>query len=121
MTRVAIYPVPSEKGGQLYQGVSGDKHSEGSTIGEAIDALTAQLPEQDGLVVLVQSLRPDRFFDAQQQQRLTHLMAQWRTARDSGGSLPLEEQQELDALIEAELKASGERAASVAGNSPTTG
>ena len=61
MTKVAIFPVPGEKGGLSYQGVSGDKRSEGNTIGEAIDALTTQLPDQDGLVVLVQSLRPDRF------------------------------------------------------------
>lgn len=35
MTKVAIFPVSSEKGGLSYQGVSGDKHSEGNTIGEA--------------------------------------------------------------------------------------
>jgi hypothetical protein len=37
-------------------------------------------------------------------------MSKWRAARDSGGSLPLEEQSELETLVEAELLASAERA-----------
>jgi hypothetical protein len=52
----------------------------------------------------------DDFFTAAQQQRLSELMSKWRTARDSGGSLPLEEQSELESLVEAELLASAERA-----------
>ena len=114
MTKVAIFPVPGEKGGLSYQGVYGDKRSEGHTIGEAIDALTNQLPEDErGLVVLVQSLRPDHFFDAHQQKRLEELMERWRAARDSDQMFPSHEQTELDALIEAELRASGERAAAL--------
>lgn len=80
MTKVAISPVPGKKGGLLYQGISGDQHSEGSAIGEAIDALAARLPEEERLDVLVHSLRSDRFFDARQQKCLALLMAQWRIA-----------------------------------------
>ena len=34
----------------------------------------------------------------------------WRTARDMGETLPAAEQSELDALVEAELRAAGDRA-----------
>ena len=115
MTTVAILPVPTEKGGVCYRGVAGDKQSQGSAVGEALDTLTSQLPgDESGLLVVVQSLRPDRFFNAAQQRRLGELMAAWRQARDTGAALPSEEQAELDALIEAELNASGDRAAMLA-------
>ena len=115
MTTVAILPVPTEKGGIAYQGVAGEKRSQGNTIGEALDALTVQLPETyDSLVVVVQSLRPDRFFDAEQQRRLGELMNAWREARDRGTTLSPTKQAELDGLIEAELKGSASRAAALA-------
>lgn len=38
-------------------------------------------------------------------------MTTWRQARDAGAVLPSDEQAELDALIEAELHASANRAA----------
>ncbi len=116
MTTVAILPVPTEKGGIAYQGVAGEKRSQGNTVGEALDALTAQFPDaQEGLLVVVQSLHPDRFFDAQQQRRLGELMDAWRKARDAGTALPLDEQAELDALIEAELNGAAGRAAALVG------
>jgi hypothetical protein len=92
----------------------------GRTAGEALDALTPQLDEsQAGTLVVVQQLRPDRFFTLQQQQRLEQLMSHWRQARDAGQSLPSPEQAELDALVEAELRAAAERAAAmVRGLSP---
>ena len=62
----------------------------------------------------MQSLRPDRFFTAAQQQRLDTLMARWRALRDQGASLPVDEQAELEALIAAELQASAARAAALA-------
>lgn len=63
---------------------------------------------------MVQSLPPDRFFTAAQQQRLDELMARWRTLRDQGTPLPTDEQAELEALVAAELRASSARAAEVA-------
>lgn len=75
MTTVAILPVPTEKGGISYRGLAGDKRSQGRTAGEALDALTAQLPDDEtGLLAVVQNLRPDRFFDAVQQRRLGELI-----------------------------------------------
>ncbi len=115
MTRITILPVPTGKGGSSYRAVAGDKHSEGDTAGAALDALTAQLSEDEaGTLVIVQSLRPDRFFNAAQQQRLAELMDRWRTARDQGGALPADEQAELQRLIEAEVRASADRAAALA-------
>lgn len=114
MTAATILPVPTEKGGILYRGVAGDKLSEGSTVGEALDALKAQLPEDEPSVVIVQSLRPDQFFDAAQQRRLAELMGDKSAALHQGTALGPQEQTELDALIEAELSASANRAAMLA-------
>jgi Spy/CpxP family protein refolding chaperone len=56
-------------------------------------------------------MRPDAYFTDAQRQRLGELMARWRTARDGGVALSAEEQAELDALIEAEVRAAADRAA----------
>lgn len=116
MTRVAILPVPSKRGGIEFCAVSGERRSQGSTAGEAFDALAAQLPSTDSsTLVLVQAFRPDRFFDARQREQLCELMQRWRAARDAGQ--PFAEQAELDALIDAELRAAGARAAHLADES----
>lgn len=112
MTRVAILPLPSEKGKPSYRAVSGDKQSEGQTIGQALDGLTSQLTdEENGTLVIVQNFHEDALFTAEQQQRLTDLMTRWRAARDNSQNLPPHEQAELEALVDAELRASGTRAA----------
>jgi hypothetical protein len=115
MTRVAILPVPTALGALSYRAMAGDKHSEGRTAGAALDALTAQFSEDEaGMLVIVQTLLPDRFFNAAQQQRMAELMGRWRGARDQGGSMPDNEQAELNALFEAEVRASANRAAALA-------
>ncbi|MGH7127094.1 MAG: hypothetical protein ACREJB_13340 [Planctomycetaceae bacterium] len=97
-----------------YRAVAGDKQSVGRTAGEALDGLATQLPEDEaGALVILLTLRPDRFFSAEQQQRLAELMQRWREARDQGRPLPTEEQAELDALVEAETRASADRAAAL--------
>jgi len=114
MTKVAILPVSSEDGDISYSAVAGDKKTEGKTAGEALDALAAQLDVDDGnTLIIVQNRRSDRFFGAEQQKRLAELMEKWRLSRDQGTKFSAQEQSELDALVEAELKASGERAASL--------
>jgi hypothetical protein len=116
MTKVAILPVPTEKGVVSYRAVAGDKHSQGKTVGEALDALTTQLSvDEAGTLIIVQSLCPDRFFNADQQQRLAELMERWRAARDQGETLPTDAQSELEALVEAELRAAADRAAALGG------
>lgn len=115
MTNVAILPIPTAQGDLSYRAVAGEKHAQGKTAGEALDALTAQLSaDEASTLVVVQSLRPDRFFTATQQQRLAALMARWRILRDQGSTLPPDEQTELEALIAAELQASAARTAALA-------
>lgn len=115
MTTIAILSLPTEKGGIAYYGMAGEKRSQGRTAGEALDALMVQFPEAaEHLLVLVQSPRPDRFFDASQRHRLRELLDAWRGAKDSGAALLLEEQVELDALIKTEFQASSNHAALLA-------
>jgi hypothetical protein len=114
MTRVAILPEPGQSGEVAYRAIAGERQSVGKTAGAALDALTAQLPaDQTGTLVIVQSLRPDAFFTADQQERLLHLMARWRDARGAGELLSADEQGELDALVDAEVRAAGARAAAL--------
>jgi hypothetical protein len=52
---------------------------------------------------------PDESFSAEKQVRLKVLMRRWREARDVGSALSAEESDELEALVQVELKASEER------------
>lgn len=115
MTTVAILPVETKTGSRSYQAFSGRCFADGSTAGQALDALSQQFPDLDAEpVIVVQRFQPDQFFTAVQQQRLLELMQQWRDARDKNGVLAPAKQAELDALVDAELVASGQRAAAVA-------
>jgi hypothetical protein len=115
MTTIAIIPEDPGSPPASYRAIAGKAQASGKTAGEALDALTAQLPDSEaGTLVVVQHRRPDAFFTAAQQQRLEDLMGRWRAARDRGTALPAEEQAELHALVEAELRAAGARAAALA-------
>lgn len=114
MTRVSILPEPKQSGEVSYRAIAADYQTIGKTPGQALDALTALLPaDAAGTLIVVQSLRPDALFTAEQHERLRTLMERWRTARDSGKSLPAKEQSELEALADAELRAAAERAAAL--------
>ena len=114
MTTISITPEDIESGDPKYLAVAGSLHSSGKTPGEALDALTAQLDEsENGTLVIVQKMRPDRFFTAEQQARLGELMDRWRSARDSQSSLPPDDQAELEDLVQAELDATAKRAESM--------
>jgi hypothetical protein len=115
MTNVAIFSAGMDEGGVFYHAVAGGKQSGGRTAGEALDALTAQLPvDEAATLVVIQNFKPDRFFNGAQQQRLADLMERWRRARDSGTSLSSNEQAELEALVNAETRAAGDRIAALA-------
>jgi hypothetical protein len=110
MESVAIFPVIGPGGSPAFRAVTRSGQSEGRTAGEALDAIQTRLPNTDsGTIVVIQPFRPDTLFTAEQQQRLEALMAQWRSARDVGHQLPADEYAELQALIEAELKAAEAR------------
>ncbi|MGF1576500.1 MAG: hypothetical protein ACFCU9_11295 [Cyanophyceae cyanobacterium] len=109
MTTVAILPI-SINGEKSYRAIVGDKQSVGKTAGQALDALTNQLEEIEfSALLVIQSFRPDPFFSAEQQERLSELMNLWRLARDQDQELPPEQQTELDALVEIELRAATAR------------
>jgi len=114
MTKIAMFQENAGADQMAFRAVTVGNQAMGRTAGEALDALTTQLPhgETDTLII-VRSLRPDRLFTAAQRQRLEQLMARWRSARDAGESLAAEEQSELKSLIDAEVHAATERAAAL--------
>ncbi|WNN87282.1 hypothetical protein [Gloeocapsopsis dulcis] len=88
MTTVATLPISDINGEKSYRAIARDKYSVGKTAGQALDALTAQLDEIEfGALLVIQSFRPDPFFSAEQQERLSELMSLWRLARDEGRDL----------------------------------
>jgi hypothetical protein len=114
VTKVAILAEPTQRGEIAYRAIAGDHQPQGRTAGEALDALTAQLPDSaKGTLVVVQNHQPDAFFTPAQQERLQELMARWRAARDAGASLPPQEQRDLEALTNAEVEAATRRAAAL--------
>jgi hypothetical protein len=113
LTPVSVLPEASAAG-TVFRAIAGSKQSTGQTVGQAIDALNSQLSDDERkTLVIVQSQCPDEFFTAEQQQRLGVLMDAWRSARDRGTTLSLADQQELEALSEAEILASSRRAAAI--------
>jgi hypothetical protein len=112
MTTISILPVPAEEGGTAYCALAGDRHGAGKTPGEALDAILDK--EESATLVLVRRSQPDQFFTAEQQQRIAELLARWRATRDEGSTLAPAEQAELAGLVEAELRAAGQRAALLA-------
>lgn len=113
MTTITIFPDPSSPDTSGFLAISGAKHSAGPTVGQALDALTAQMgPEERGTMVVVQNMQPDSFFSAGQRTRLEELMTRWREAREGGMPFPPKDKEELDALVDAELEAAAKRAAS---------
>src|SRR5947208_334766 len=115
MTAISILPDNPGSSAASFRAVSGRKQAVGRTAGEALDALTSQLDEAEaGTLIVVQNLRPDSFFNAQEQQRLQELMAKWRDQRDETGSFSPAEQAELEALVDAEVRAAAARTAALA-------
>ena len=114
MTKIAILPEPAESGQVTYRAIAGRQQSVGKTAGEALDALTSSLKGEDSAtLVIVQHQRPDRFFTAEQQARLTELMRRWRQSRDGGPGLSPDETVELENLVDAEVRAAGQRTAAL--------
>ena len=114
MTKVALFEEAIGPGETAFRAVTARNQATGRTAGEALDALTSQLPrEESDTLIIVRNLTPDRFFTSEQRRRLEQLMTRWRSVRDAGGSLPPDEQSELEQLIDAELRAATERAAAL--------
>jgi hypothetical protein len=105
MTTITILPEKDNS----YRAVAGDKQSTGRTAGEALDALTSQLADEEGQsFIVIPKPKADQFFNSIQQQRLSELMQLRRQ-----GALSPEEEKELEGLVEAELKGAKLRAESL--------
>lgn len=112
---VTIFSTETASAGQGFQAVAGGRVAAGRTAGEALDAFTQQYPEtSEEPLFIVRRFRPDEFFTAEQQQRLSDLMALWRQARDGHANWTPAEQRELEALVDAEITATANRAAGIA-------
>src|SRR6266849_2425803 len=99
MASVTIYPEPGQQGEPRFRAIAGDRESVGRTMGEALDALTADWGEEvPETAVLIQRFQPDPYFTQAQHDRMQALLSR----RDS---LAAEERAELEALIAAELAA----------------
>jgi len=115
MTTIVLVPENTPTSPPAFRAIAGDVQALGATAGQALDAVTAQLggPGETTLIVM-QPMRPDQWFTAEQRQRLAELMARWRAARDTGAPFAPEEHAELEALVRAELEAAARRSAALA-------
>lgn len=120
MATITVIPADPRSPAPPYRAVSGDKQSVGMTVGQALDGLRAEFggPAETTLVI-VRPMAADSLFTADQRERLAELMARWRIARDGGAALPAGDQTELDSLVEAEVRAAGERAAQLLRSLPS--
>ncbi len=111
MTRVSIYHEPVDPDCMAFHAMAGEKRGRGRTAGEALDALSAQLPkDESGTLVIVQSMASDRFFVEEPRRRLEQLMALKREALALGRALSSEEEADLERLVDAETRATTARA-----------
>jgi hypothetical protein len=113
MTKVTIVADDSNSSRTTFRAMAREKESIGPTPGAALDALTEQLGDDAGTLVVVQRFQPDVFFSAGQQRRLEELMTKWRAARDAKTHLAPDEQTELEALVDAELDGATQRTAAI--------
>ena len=110
MQNITIFPVLPVLGAPRFRAVTKSGHSEGSTVGEALDRVRTQVSDDSsGTVVVIQPFEPDDLFTTAQQRRLSELMERWRNARDGNGTIGTNDSQELEALVDLELKAAAER------------
>jgi hypothetical protein len=114
MATITITPVGTDADRQ-YRATGSGHESLGRAAGAALDALAERIGQTPPgpLVVLNRSL-PDRFFGAEQGERLRELVALDQEARAGGRPMSSDEQAELRRLIDAELEASAAWAAATA-------
>ncbi len=99
MTAITIVKEKQKSGKSQFRAVAGSEESVGSTMGEALDALTAGWTEDvHDAAVLIQRFRPDSFFTESQHSRMQDLLGR-------RGLLTPNEREELEGLIDAELDA----------------
>lgn len=118
MSTITITPESSAS--KRFRAVRGSHVTTGSSIGNAIDEMAKETGfDRELSVVIVNPMQPDQFFSAAQRDRLSDLMAQWRTARDHHQPFAVELKRDLDELIKTELVATMERAKYLARSLPS--
>jgi predicted Zn-dependent protease with MMP-like domain len=99
MTSIAIRTDQKETGERWFRAIAGDRQSIGRTMGEALDALTAEWGDNiQETIVLIQRFQPDQYFTQAQYDRMQALLARRPV-------LTPEERAELEDLIDAEVDA----------------
>jgi hypothetical protein len=99
MTSIAIRTDQQEPSERRFRAIAGDRQCTGKTMGEALDALTAEWGDSNQeTIVLIHRFRPDQYFTQTQYDRMQVLLARRST-------LTPEERTELEALIDAEVDA----------------
>src|SRR6266581_2895732 len=99
MPSIAIRTEHNEAGAPRFLAIAGNRQSVGRTMGEALDALTADWGDDiQETAVFVQRVQPDAYFTAAQHCRMQELLTRRAT-------LTVEERAELETLIDAELDA----------------
>jgi hypothetical protein len=99
MPSIAIRIEQNEAGAPRFRAVAGNRQSIGRTMGEALDALTADWGDDlQETAVLIQRFQPDAYFTAAQYDRMQDLLTRRTT-------LTAAERAELETLIDAELDA----------------
>jgi hypothetical protein len=99
MSAVVIRTEDAGSGEIRFRAIAGTREHVGRTMGEALDALTADWGDDvQETAVLIQRFRPDRYFTEAQYRRMQVLLARRTTLSD-------EESAELEALIDMELDA----------------
>ena len=105
-----VIVIKRENPDSLFEASRDDLHAEGATLGAALDRLLDQIGETDETLVLVRQGRPDRFFTQQDYDRRLALASR---AREDSEPLTTAEEEELDALIAKEFRATIQRADSL--------
>ena len=99
MTAISIQRDNSQIDIPRFRAKAGGKEAVGRTMGEAIDALTADWGEEvRETAIFIQRFGPDAFFSQAQQNRKEALLAR-------RGTLTSQEHQELESLVLEELEA----------------
>ena len=107
MPSIAMRTENSQAGTLRFQAAAGNRQSVGRTMGEALDALTADWGDDiQETVVFIQRFQPDAYFTAAQYCCMQELLARRAT-------LTAAECAELETLIDAELAAAVARTKSL--------
>ena len=109
MTPVSILQETNEANIMRFRATAGKHQTVGRTAGEALDALLSKEGGNiDSSAILIQRFAPDSYFTQAQHERRQELLAR-------RASLTAEENEELDALIDAELEATVKRTEALIG------